>query len=290
MLALCHTAPLHILVLTSYQESPGTGASDLASTGQSTQSIHHPNSAPRHNNKNLTLGHVRLLERRSNLRPRSSHGVARRPCQHATSLYDMQHLRPRPAVRRRRSRMAIAPAANLPARNAIPAHPVPPSHPQTQTPPPPPCKTPPPPRADARGAAGSLHGAPPDPSPAGLSATRFGAHQLRPRSHPESVLTGDGSSSSSIVYNAPGCSLAVVPAESAAENGRGGAGSDNHALLRSCRTCGALRVVDAWGACRDFGARRPLDDSGADWEGGRGGWRRREVGYLAGSPGRFLGW
>ncbi|KAI6317512.1 hypothetical protein MCOR34_003936 [Pyricularia oryzae] len=107
---------------------------------------------------------------------------------------------------------------------------------------------------------------------------------------PESVLTGDGSSSSSIVYNAPGCSLAVVPAESAAENGRGGAGSDNHALLRSCRTCGALRVVDAWGACRDFGARRPLDDSGADWEGGRGGWRRREVGYLAGSPGRFLGW
>ncbi|KAI6358278.1 hypothetical protein MCOR25_007376 [Pyricularia grisea] len=99
---------------------------------------------------------------------------------------------------------------------------------------------------------------------------------------PESALAGDDNSSS-IMYNAPGCTLTVVPtaspgpapctAESMMHEGTGGSG--NSALLRACRRCGVLRVVDAWGLCRDCGVGRLLDDAGSEREGGQGGWRRR---------------
>ncbi|TLD33447.1 hypothetical protein PspLS_01553 [Pyricularia sp. CBS 133598] len=109
---------------------------------------------------------------------------------------------------------------------------------------------------------------------------------------PESALVGDdSSSSSSIVYNAPGCTLTVVPAASvgpASQTAEPTVQKDgrNNALLRACRTCGVLRVVDAWGTCRDCGDGRRLD-SGRGWEREDGGWRRQEMGYLARSGQRL---
>ncbi|TLS21027.1 uncharacterized protein PpBr36_10768 [Pyricularia pennisetigena] len=91
---------------------------------------------------------------------------------------------------------------------------------------------------------------------------------------PESAVASDGSGSS-IVYNAPGCTLMVARAASARAShetqtlGRKDGGSD--ALLRACRTCGVLRVVDSVGSCRDCGAGRAFDDDGAEWRGDRRG-------------------